>query len=111
MAHTLTTHLSQRNFYAALFTDDAAMLHALVLAAQAFVVLDRTENACAEQAVALRLERAVVDRLGLLDLAIRPRPDLLRAGDGDADRIEGLRPRTEAEQIEHVVVHGKVALP
>jgi hypothetical protein len=46
------------------------VLHALVLAAQALVVLDRPEDARAEQAVPLRLEGAVVDRLGLLDLAV-----------------------------------------
>jgi hypothetical protein len=48
------------------------VLHALVLAAQALVVLDRPEDAGAEQAVPLRLEGAVVDGLGLLDLAERP---------------------------------------
>jgi hypothetical protein len=69
MAHALAAHLGQRDFHAALFADDALVLHALVLAAQAFVVLDRTKDAGAEQAVALRLERTVVDCLRLLDLA------------------------------------------
>ena len=63
---------------AALLADDAAVLHALVLAAVALVVLHRAEDLRAEQAVALRLERAVVDGLGLLDLAVRPLADLLR---------------------------------
>jgi hypothetical protein len=53
------------------------VLQALVLAAQALVVLDRAEDLGAEQAVAFRLEGPVVDRLGLLDLAERPRADLL----------------------------------
>src|SRR5215467_2551096 len=56
-------------------------LRALVLAAQALVVLDRAEDARAEQAVAFRLERAVVDRLRLLDLAVGPRKNLIRARD------------------------------
>ena len=81
VAHALAPHARQRHLDAALLADDALVLHALVLAAQALVVLDRPEDARAEQAVALRLERAVVDRLRLLDLAERPREDLLRARD------------------------------
>jgi hypothetical protein len=73
---------------AALLADDAAVLHALVLAAEALVVLDRPEDLGAEQAVALRLEGPVVDGLGLLDLAVRPLADLLRATRADADRVE-----------------------
>ena len=83
MAHALAPDLGQRDLDAALLADDAVILHALVLAAQALVVLDRTEDAGAEQAVPLRLERAVVDRLRLLDLAERPGADPLRARDRD----------------------------
>ena len=79
VAHALAAHLGERHLDAALFADQALVLHALVLAAQALVVLDRPEDARAEQAVALRLERAVVDRLGLLDLAERPGLDVLGA--------------------------------
>src|SRR5204863_361659 len=93
MAHAVAPYLRQGDLDAALLADDAAVLHALVLAAQALVVLDRAEDAGAEQPVPLRLERAVVDRLGLLDLAVRPGPDALRAGDRDADLVEALRPR------------------
>jgi len=42
------------------------MLEALVLAAQALVVLDRAKDLGAEQAVTLRLERTVVDGFRLL---------------------------------------------
>src|SRR5690606_4787202 len=69
----------------------ALVLHALVLAAQALVVLHRAEDARAEQPVTLGLERAVVDRLGLLDLAERPRADALGGGDPDLDLVEGFR--------------------
>ena len=79
VAHALAPDLLQRDFHAALLADDAAVLHPLVLAAQALVVLDRTEDARAEQAVTLGLERAVVDGLGLLDLAEGPAQDPLRA--------------------------------
>jgi len=53
----------------ALLADDPLVLHALVLAAQALVVLDRTKDARAEQSIAFGLERAVVDRLRLLYFA------------------------------------------
>src|SRR5690606_10063557 len=105
MAHALAAHAAQRDLDAALLADDALVLHALVLAAQALVVLDRTEDAGAEQAVALGLERAVVDRLRLLDLAERPGLDLFRAGERDADGIEGLRRRLGVEEIHDLLVH------
>ena len=104
MAHALAAHLGQRHFDAALLADDAAILHALVLAAQAFVVLDRPEDARAEQAVALRLEGAVVDRLGLLDLAIRPGTDAIGIGDRDADLVEALGARGLTDDL-HQLVH------
>ena len=72
MAHTLAADFGQRNLDAALFADDAAVFHSLVLAAQAFVVLDGTENAGAEQTVSLGLERTIVDGFGFFNLAIRP---------------------------------------
>ena len=81
VAHALAAHLGLDDLDAALLADDAAVLHALVLAAVALVVLHRPEDLRAEQAIALRLERAVVDRLGLLDLAVRPLADLLRRGE------------------------------
>src|SRR5690606_478665 len=69
------------------------------------VVLARPEDARAAQTVALRLERAVVDRLRLLDLAERPGQDLFRAGERDADRIEHLRRRLRVEEIHDLLVH------
>src|SRR5690606_33778805 len=81
-----------------LLADDALVLHPLVLAAQALIVLNRTEDAGAEQPVPLRLERAVVDGLRLLDFAERPRLDLLRARDRDANLIE--RGRRLGDRIE-----------
>ena len=76
--HALAPDLGLNDLYAALFAHHTSVFHALVLAAVAFVVLDRTEDLRAEKPVALRLERAVVYGLGLLDLAVRPRPYLLR---------------------------------
>src|SRR5258708_16519046 len=81
MAHALAPNPRQRHLDAALLADDALVLHALVLAAQALVILDRPEDARAEQPIAFGLERAVVDGLRLLDLAVGPRQDFLRTGD------------------------------
>src|SRR4029077_15953108 len=93
VAETLAANLGLRNFDPALVADDAAGLHALVLAAQAFPVGDRAEDLRAEQPVALRLEGPVVDRLRLGDFAVRPRLDLLRRREADADRVEVARQR------------------
>ncbi|SPU72295.1 Uncharacterised protein [Brucella suis] len=70
MAHALAANAGKRDFYAAFFADDALVFHTLVLAAQAFIVLDRAEDARAEETIAFWLERTVVDRLRLLDLAV-----------------------------------------
>src|SRR5690606_13275201 len=104
MAHALAAHLLERHFDAALLAHDALVLHALVLAAQAFVVLDRAEDARAEQTVALRLEGPVVDGFRLLDLAVGPRADAFGAGDRDADLVEVLRLPHRAENV-HQLVH------
>src|SRR4029078_2831637 len=56
--------------------------------AVALPVLRGTEDALVEQTVLLGLEGPVVDLLWLRDLALRPLPDLVRAGKRDADRVE-----------------------
>ena len=88
MPHALAAHLRLRHLDTALLAHDAAMLEPLVLAAQAFVVLDWAENLRAEQSVTLRLERSVIDRLRLLDLAVRPRSNHLGRSQADLDRLE-----------------------
>src|SRR5690606_26100645 len=88
VAHALAAHFGQGDFDAALFADDAAMLQALVFAAQAFVILDRAKNLGAKQAVAFRLERTIVDGFRLLDFAVGPRTDFLRRRQTNLDRVE-----------------------
>ena len=78
VTHALAPDLAERDFHAAAVTDHAAIADSLVLTAVAFPVLDRTEDALAEQAVLLGLERAVVDGFGLGDFA--PRPPGAQAG-------------------------------
>ncbi|MNM39452.1 hypothetical protein D3C81_502310 [compost metagenome] len=90
MAHALAAHFGQGDFDAALFADHAAVFQALVLAAQAFVVLDRAKDLGAEQAIAFRLEGTVVDGFRLFDFAVGPRTDFLRRSETDLDCIEGL---------------------
>src|SRR3546814_1555319 len=99
MAHPLAADLRDRDFDTAFLADDALVFHALVLAAQAFVILDRTEDARTEQAVTLRLERAGVGRLGLLDLAVGPAADPLRPRQSDLDLVERLRLRRGVHEV------------
>src|SRR5258707_5423679 len=106
MAHALAPDARQRDVDRALFADDALVLHPLVLAAQALVVLDRPEDAGAEQAVALGLEGAVVDGLRLLDLAVGPGQNLLRGRNRDPDLVKDLRRRRRIEKIHNLLVHG-----
>src|SRR5690606_37247150 len=100
VAHAFATHLGHRDFHTALFADDAAVLQTLVLAAKTLVVLGGTEDLGAEQAVTLGLEGAVVDRLGFAHLAERPRTDLFRRSNADADGIELFVLRDLLEEIE-----------
>ena len=104
MAHAFAAHLGQRHFHAAFFANDAAELHPLILAAKALIILDRAKDARAEKPIPLRLEGAVIDGFRLLDLAIGPGADLLRARHGDLDLVksDGL---TRLTQDFHKLVH------
>jgi len=88
VAHTLAPDLGAGDLDAAALTDDAPEPDALVLAAVALPVLGGTEDLLAEQPVLLRAQRPVVDGLGLLDLAVRPRADGLRRGQSDPQLVE-----------------------
>ena len=70
VAHPLTTHLGAGDLDATALADDALEADPLVLPAVALPVAGRTEDLLAEQPVLLRTQRAVVDRLGLLDLTV-----------------------------------------
>ena len=88
MAHPFTSHFAARDFHTAPFANDALVLDLLISAAGAFPVLDWAEDALAEQAISLRLERAVVDSLRLLDFTMRPTHDVFTARDSDSDLVE-----------------------
>ena len=74
-----------RDLDAAAVADHPLVLHPAVLAAGALPVLLGPEDPLAEQAVLLGAVGPVVDRLRLLDLAERPAPDVVRAGQPDLD--------------------------
>ena len=88
VAQAFAANFRQRDFHAALVADHSAVLHPLVLAAETLPIGYRTKDARAEQAVALRLERAVVDGFRLGDFTMRPAPDFFRRCQADADSIE-----------------------
>ena len=85
VTETLTADFGLNDFDAAFFADDATMLHALVLAAVALVIFHWSENLGAEQAIALRLERTIVDGLRLLHFAKRPLTDFFRRSERNAN--------------------------
>ncbi|MNK62339.1 hypothetical protein D3C87_815130 [compost metagenome] len=86
--HALTTNFCQRDFNAALLADHTTVLQALVLTAQALVILYRAKDLGAEQAVTLRFERTVVDGFRLFNFTERPRTDHLRRCQSDTDGVE-----------------------
>ena len=88
VAHPLAADLRAGHLDAAALTDDALEAHPLVLAAVALPVPGGTEDLLAEEAVTLGLERAVVDGLGLLDLAVAPLTDVVSGGEADPKLVE-----------------------
>ncbi|MNR34802.1 hypothetical protein D3C85_1526040 [compost metagenome] len=78
------------------------MLEALVLAAQALVVLHRAEDLGAEQAIALRLEGTVVDGLRLLHFTEGPGTDHLGRGQTNTDGVELFDLTLVFQQIQQV---------
>src|SRR6185369_14189384 len=78
VSQTLAAYLAQGHFHAALVANHAAVLHPLVLAAQALPVGYGAKNLGAEQTVPLGFESTVIDGLRLGDFTVRPRTDFFR---------------------------------
>ena len=78
VAHALATHRCEGDLDAAAVADHALVLDALVLSAGALPVAGRSKDLLAEETVLLGTVRTVVDRLGILDLTVRPCTDRLR---------------------------------
>ena len=77
VTHTLTTNLLLGDLYTATVADDTLIANTLVLTAVALVILNRTEDALAEQTITLGLVGTVVDGFGLENLATRLGTNLL----------------------------------
>ena len=72
MRHALAADLGLGHFHATLLTHHTAVLETLVLTAETLVVLYGTKDLGAEQTVAFRFERTVVNGLRLLNFAKGP---------------------------------------
>ena len=70
MSHSLAAHAGLGHLNATAVADDTLIPNLLVLAAMALPVLAGSEDFLAEQAVFLRLECAVIDRLRLCHLSV-----------------------------------------
>ena len=88
VTHALTTNLGASYFNTAALTDDALEAHPLVLTAVALPVASWSEDLLAEQAIFLRLECAVVDRLRLLNFTVRPRTNVVGRCKADTEFVE-----------------------
>ena len=78
MATALATNFLLGHFHSTAVTDDTLIADALVLSAMALIILGRTEDALAEEAVALGLVGTVIDGLWFQDLTIRVLQNLFR---------------------------------
>ena len=90
VSHAFTADSGVGNFYAATVADDTLVLDSLVLAAGAFHIARRSENAFAEQAAFFWLERTVIDCLWIGNLTEGPGADGVGIGNGDGYLIERL---------------------
>ena len=72
MAHTLTTHFCECHFNTTLLADNTAMLHALIFAAETFIVFYGAKDLGAEKTFSLRLKGTIVYGLGFFNFAKRP---------------------------------------
>ena len=91
MAHAFAPYPEMGHLDAAAVADHAPIANRLELPAVALPFLGGAEDALAEQAVLLRAQRAVIDGLRLLDLAVGPGANLLGRRELDGDAFEVLK--------------------
>lgn len=80
MTETLTPNLGLDDLNTAFFADHAAVFHPFIFAAITLVILNRSEDLGAEQAITLRFEGAVIYGLRFFHLAMGPFQNFLRRG-------------------------------
>ena len=88
VAHALAANLGLGDLNAALVADLALEADLLVLAAVALPVLGWAKDTLAEQAVAFRLERAVVNGFGLFNFTVGPFADQVGGRQTDLDGVK-----------------------
>src|SRR4051812_19789680 len=98
VAHALAANASQGYFNAATVANDTPVLDAFIFSAGALPVLDRTENAFAEQAALLRLEGTIIDSFGVFDFPFGPGANGFRRRDRNRDVLD-LVDLIQAEQL------------
>ena len=89
VAHALTAHLIFCNLDAAALANFSFITDTFIFSAVAFPVLCRAKDTLAKQAVALRLQGAVVDCFRLFDLTVGPFADLFGRCQTDFDGFKG----------------------
>ena len=72
VSHSFPAYLRLDHFHSALFTGDPTVFHPFVFAADAFVIVNRTENFSTEQTISFRFKCPVIDGFRRADLSIRP---------------------------------------
>jgi hypothetical protein len=97
MAHALTTDAGDGDLDAATVANHVLVLDALILTASALIIADRAENLLAKKTTRLGLEGAIIDGLGVLNLALGPGANRLWGRDGYGNAVE--RRGFEAESI------------
>ncbi len=90
MGHPVPSDFRGNDFHAAFFTDNAPVLHPLVLAAVALKILDRSKYLGTEQTVSFRLEGSVIDGFGFFHFPERPASNGFRRGHGYPDPLQVL---------------------
>ena len=88
MTHPIATNTRLGHFDAASVADDSPITYPFILSALTLPVLYRTEDAFAEEPVALRFKRAVIDRFRLGNFTVRPIADFLGGCELNANCIE-----------------------
>ena len=85
VTRAFTTNFLLCNLYTASVADDSLITDTLVLAAGAFIVLSRTKNTLAEQAITLRLICTIINGFWFCNLTIRIFQDLLWRSETDGN--------------------------
>ena len=88
MPHALAADAGDGDFDSATIADHILILDAFVFSARALVVTNGPEDFLAEQTARLGFKRAIVNRLGILHLALGPFTDGLGRSDGDGHAVE-----------------------